>query len=419
MNQAVAEQGARRVIDRCRELATLSEVAGETTRPFLCASARVVQGRMRAWMEDAGLDVRVDGMGNLRACSAGCVAGAPRLLLGSHLDTVPAAGAFDGILGVVLAIEMAAALHGIGPQPAFEVIGFSEEEGVRFSRPFLGSLAVVGRGSEVVSLQDRNGVTVAEALVAFGIEDSGPTELAPEIAAYLEVHIEQGPVLESVGLPLGVVDAIAGQSRYTMRFRGQSNHAGTTPMPLRRDALAAAAEWIVAVESRACAVEGLVATVGRIDTRPGASNIIPGEVMATLDVRHRCDTVREQAAANLVEVARGAASRRGVTVEAHRELSQNATPMDAALVDMLALAAEEATGSPPPRMTSGAGHDAMILAERVPAAMLFVRSPGGLSHHPDESVLTEDVAVALRTLVQFLPRFEARNAAALEGSRHA
>lgn len=411
MTAKQAALGAQRIIDRCRALAVYGEVAGATTRPFLCDSAKAVQQHVRAWMEEAGLLVRIDGMGNVRGVSSTHTAGAPRLLLGSHLDTVPNAGAFDGILGVVLAIEAATELCGEALPYVLEVIAFSDEEGVRFGRPFLGSLAVVGRTAETLAWTDREGISVAEAIASFGLDPAAHTELAPETAGYVEVHIEQGPVLESLGQPLAVVDAIAGQSRYTVYFHGQSNHAGTTPMALRQDALAAAAEWIVTVEEYARRCLGLVATVGRIEVHPGAGNVIPGQATASLDVRHRGDAVRTEAVQTLLGKACTLAARRNVTVTVQSDLDQHAVPMDPNLSGLLRHAAAEATGNTPPHLTSGAGHDAMILAQRVPAAMLFVRSPGGLSHHPDETVLPGDVAAALATMVHFLRSYGRRTGA--------
>ena len=403
MSPEEADLAAARIEQRCREVAAYTETPGETTRPFLCRSAHAVQALVRQWMEAAGLEVRVDGMGNLRGLSTrSSSSAAPRLLLGSHLDTVPAAGAFDGILGVVLAIEAASVVRSHDLPFDVEVIGFSEEEGVRFRRPFLGSLAMIGQGAELLALRDSDGRTVEQALRHVGVDPATPSDIAPQALAYLEVHIEQGPVLDRLGQPLGVVEAIAGQSRCTLRFTGQSNHAGTTPMALRHDALAAAAEWIVLVESRARMQKDLVATVGRVEASPGASNIIAGEVAASLDVRHRDDRVRKGVLHELLDHARASATRRGVALTTHTELDQSAVAMDPALVNLLTRAAFDATAVLPQQMISGAGHDAMILARRLPSAMLFLRSPGGLSHHPDESVLQGDVAAALRTVVNCL-----------------
>ncbi len=419
MTAGEAAAGAERILARCSALALHSEVAGATTRPFLCPSARAVQQQVRGWMQAAGLTVRVDGMGNLRGESSPPRADAPRLLIGSHLDTVPNAGAFDGILGVVLAIEAAEALRGETLPFVLEVIAFSEEEGVRFGRPFLGSLAVVGRATETLAWTDRDGISVAQVLTNFGVDAAAPTALAPETTGYLEVHIEQGPVLESLDQSLAVVDAIAGQSRYTVHFRGRSNHAGTTPMALRQDALTAAAEWIVSVEDRGRSCAGLVATVGRIEAHPGAGNIIPGHVTATLDVRHRDDAIRAEAVLAMLDLARATAAKRNVTVTGQLDLNQSAVAMDPDLSAQVMRAAADATGKAPPRLTSGAGHDAMILAGSVPAAMLFVRSPGGLSHHPDESVLPGDVADALATVVRCLRTYNGKTATPATELTHA
>jgi allantoate deiminase len=363
-------------------------------------------------MEAAGMLVHVDAIGNLCGVYAAASGeAAPRLLLASHLDTVPNAGAFDGILGVLLGIAMVEELHGERLPFAIEVIGFSEEEGVRFSKPFLGSLALLGEMDDTwLARTDARGVSVGDAIRNFGLDPARLPEAVLDDAAfaYLEVHIEQGPVLESEGAALGVVSGIAGQSRLELRFLGQANHAGTTPMLLRHDAMAAAAAWIVAVEQYARRQNGLVATIGRVETRPGAGNVIAGEVIATLDVRHAEDAVRERAKAELLAAAEREAAERGVRVESRVIAQQAAVPMDAALSGLLQGAAERA-GYPARTMISGAGHDAMIVGRRLPAAMLFVRSPGGVSHHPDELVFAEDVEAALATGLEFLRSLDIRS----------
>ncbi|HEY1963511.1 MAG TPA: Zn-dependent hydrolase [Acidobacteriaceae bacterium] len=330
--------------------------------------------------------------------------GSPRLLIGSHLDTVPNAGAFDGILGVVLGVAMVEELRGDLLPFAIEVIGFSEEEGVRFSKPFLGSLALVGKlDADTLARTDHCGISVRQAIDDYGLD---PTQLpaaalANETFAYLEFHIEQGPVLESENTALGIVEALVGQTRMELIFAGQANHAGTTPMHLRHDAIAAAAEWIGAVEDYASSQHGLVATVGKLEAAPGAGNVIAGQVIASLDVRHADDRVREASLLAILKHAETAATRRGVHVTSTMQLEQPAVPLDPHLTDLLSKAAAQA-GFPARRMTSGAGHDAMILAPTIPSAMLFLRSPGGLSHHPDESVLPHDVEAALATAMEFL-----------------
>lgn len=273
----------------------------------------------------------IDAAGNLRGLYPALQAAAPRLLLGSHLDTVPNAGAYDGVLGVLLAVALVESLESRRLPFAVEVIGFSEEEGVRFGMPFIGSRAVAGTlDEELLGRRDANGISVREAIENFGLNPSEiPLAAASEDAlAWLEFHIEQGPVLESLGRPLGVVEAIAAQTRMELTFAGRANHAGTTPMHLRHDALAAAAEWIVAVERTAQNHAGLVATVGCIEAKPGAVNVIPGEARVTLDVRHKTDDLRDRAADILIQLAEEISARRGLTLGRKTLMSQNAVMMD-------------------------------------------------------------------------------------------
>jgi allantoate deiminase len=327
---------AREIIHRCRCLAEISDEPGFTTRPYPSPAFYRAQRIVAEWMTEAGLTVRIDHVGNVR----GVRGPGPRLMIASHIDTVPHAGAFDGVLGVVMGIALARDHDGV------EVAAFAEEE-----VSFLGSRSV---------------------------------EIDGSVSAYLEFHIEQGPVLDTLGLPLGVVDSIVGQSRYEVRFYGKAGHAGTTPMHLRDDALAAAARWIGEVERIARATPGLVATVGKIEAIPGAANVIPGEVRATLDVRHADDAVRA-----------------AFPLPPHtiQLLDQPGVKLDS---DPVARAVQ-AAGYPVHRMASGAGHDAMIIASKLPASMLFLRSPGGISHHPDETVLEADVAAALAVGRLLLP----------------
>jgi allantoate deiminase len=413
------EARADRVIARCLELARCTEVPGEITRTFLAPSMHRVHALIGGWMRAAGMSSYIDAAGNLRGVLAAADPRAPRLLIGSHLDTVANSGAFDGILGVVMGVALVEAIvedarMGTSPETppgaplpfSIEVIGFSEEEGVRFSKPFLGSLALIGQLDAVtLALTDRNGVSVADAIHAFGLDPAElPSALVdPAAFGYVEFHIEQGPVLESEGIPLAVVDAIAGQTRMTLVFTGQANHAGTTPMgALRRDALATAAEWIVELERYATATPGLVATVGKAESSSGAGNVIAGRFTATLDVRHAHDPIRHAAVTHFLEVAHASAKARGCTLAHTTSIDQPAVPMGSQLSALLGAAIARSSGREPRFMTSGAGHDAMIIARRVPAAILFLRSPGGLSHHPDESVLPGDVAAALAAGVEFL-----------------
>jgi len=356
------------------------------------------------WLSPLAVSVTIDAAGNLRGLYPANHPNAPRLLIGSHLDTVPNAGAYDGILGVVLAIALLETLEGRRLPFGIEVIGFSEEEGVRFGVPFIGSRALVGRlDHELLSRRDVHGVSIREAIQNFGLNaDQVPAAtLKDDVLGYVEFHIEQGPVLGNLGRSLGVVEAIAGQSRVELSFAGSANHAGTTPMHLRRDALAAAAEWIIDVERAALSISDLVATVGFVGAKPGAVNVIAGEALATLDVRHGSDNVRTEALSDLIARAEQIAKRRGLSVKTNALLSQRAVAMDTFLADRIEDAIRKA-GCEPHRMVSGAGHDAMIVAEKVPAAMIFLRTPGGISHDPAESVLIEDVAKAIDCGVHLL-----------------
>jgi len=389
---------AETAIARCRKLATFSEDAGGTRRTFLSAPMRDCHSEVSSWMKILGMSVSVDAVGNLRGFYTGASPSAPRILIGSHLDTVPNAGAFDGILGVVLAIALVESLHGLKLPFGIEVVGFSEEEGVRFGVPFIGSRALVGRvDEELLGRKDEHGISIRKAIQDFGLNPNEilKAALSDDVLGYLEFHIEQGPVLDSLGRPLGVVEAIVGQNRLEFVFSGQTNHAGTTPMNLRRDALVAAADWIVAVDNLARGTPDLVATVGFVEAKPGATNVIAGEARVTLDIRHASDHARTQALDKLIRQAESIAARRAVTVKWRTLLSQNAVAMDPFLTEQIEQAIQKA-GCETHRMASGAGHDAMILAERVPAAMIFLRTPGGISHDPAESVHLDDVAKALK-----------------------
>jgi allantoate deiminase len=394
---------AREVIRVCRQLATYSEEPGVTTRTFLSPPMHDVHAQLTHWMQRVGMTVGVDAAGNLRGVYSASFDTTERLFIGSHLDSVPNAGAFDGILGVVLGIALVDLLGGRRLPFAIEVIGFSEEEGVRFGVPFIGSRALAGTlDDELLQRCDANGISVLDAIVGFGLDPSRlPAARIERGLGYLEMHIEQGPVLDSLALPLGVVTAIAGQTRLDMTFLGAANHAGTTPMTMRRDALAAAAEWVGVVESEASSVPGLVATVGRMNVSPSVTNVVPGQVIASLDVRHVDDDERGAAVERLVSSAHLIAERRGIEVTWDMHLDQSSVSMDASLTETLAQSVERA-GSTVHLMASGAGHDAMILAPCLPVTMLFVRSPGGISHHPDEDVREDDVTAALAAGRQLL-----------------
>jgi allantoate deiminase len=354
----------------------------------------------------------VDPAGNLRGVWKPPNGGDRRLLLGSHIDTVPDAGAYDGVLGVILALEWVRLAEEAVLPTTIEVIAFSEEEGVRFGVPFIGSRAAAGRfDPALLALQDAEGITVAEAIRSFGLDPAAIDEARVDRDAlgFVEIHIEQGPILEAEKRSLGVVNRIVGQTRLSFEFAGQANHAGTTPMPMRRDALAGAAEWISAVEAFAARTEGLAATVGRIAVEPNAANVIAGKARVSLDVRHALDAEREAAVEQMIARAEAIAAQRALQVEHKRQMNEPAVPMDERLTAYL-VDALEAAGFPPRTMPSGAGHDAMVMATRMPAAMLFLRSPAGISHHPSETVLEEDVEAALHVGRRFLERMAADSA---------
>ncbi|HEX3371002.1 MAG TPA: allantoate amidohydrolase [Candidatus Acidoferrales bacterium] len=388
---------AEKVIARCKRLASVTEVRGSTCRTFLSIAMRECYRVVGDWMEAAGAEVSIDAAGNLRGFYPAEQSNAPRLLLGSHLDTVPNAGAYDGVLGVVLAVSLLETLEDRRLPFAIEVIGFSEEEGIRFGTPFIGSRALVGKvDDELLKRTDTNGVSVRTAIENFGLKPAQISKAAMDknTLAYLEFHIEQGPVLESLGIPLGVVEGIAGQTRAECTFLGSANHAGTTPMNLRHDAMSGAAEWILEVERVAKREKGLVATVGRAAVTPNAANVIAGQVRLSLDLRHKSNDVRTRAAEFLAVQAEEIAHRRGLTVERKTVLNQPAVSMDSFLTNQIEQAAAK-IGCKMHRMFSGAGHDAMILAGQIPTGMIFLRTPSGISHHPSESVGVEDVAKAM------------------------
>lgn len=396
---------ADRIVARCQELAKFTDEPGQIQRTFLSPAMRECMQAVRGWMEASGMTVAIDAAGNVRGRYAG--SSEMCLVVGSHLDTVPNSGAFDGVLGVMIGLALVEELNGKRLPFAIEVIGFSEEEGVRFKLSFIGSRAVVGRlDRDVLQTEDAAGISVLQAITAFGLDPSGMSQcvFGQNVAGFLEFHIEQGVMLESENMSLGVVQAIAGQSRAEITFTGRARHAGTTPMHLRNDAVAGAAEWVSEVERVGLMTPGLVATVGDLRTHPGAGNVIAGQLKASLDVRHAHDDVRKQAVSHLLAQARAIAQRRGLGVAVKMQMDQPAVAMDAGLC-ALARDAIRSVGVQPVAMVSGAGHDAMIVTERVPATMIFLRSPGGISHHPDESVRVEDVENALAAGLAFLDRF--------------
>ena len=394
-------------MERCDVLGACSEEPEQLTRPFASDAMRRVHEHVAAWMRESDLAVRRDNIGNLRGRYESATGEGSTLLIGSHLDSVRGAGKYDGPLGVMVALAAVQRLHDKGARLPFaiEVVGFADEEGLRYGTPYLGSRALAGEFDLAdLELADAKGVTMAEAITSFGgdakrLADDRWAE--GELLGYVEVHIEQGPVLEARDKPVGVVSAIAGQSRNSLTFTGVAAHAGTTPMDSRKDALVAASMFVQAVEGYAGSHKGLVATVGQLAVRPGAANVVPGEVTLSLDVRHADNDIRLLASERLIDIAQEIANHRSIALT-NNLISQNPTvPCSPGPTALLARAVE-AVGYPSLKLASGAGHDAAVMAGLTEVAMLFVRCKGGISHHPDESVTEEDVAVAIDVLGKFL-----------------
>ena len=402
-----------RAVARCDLLGVppYSGTADGLFRGYLSPAHRATVDRVGAWMVEAGMAVRLDPAANLIGRYEGETPGAPALLIGSHLDSVRDAGLYDGPLGVMLGIECVAALTAEGRRLPFaiEVIGFGDEEGSRFPAAMLTSRAVAGTlDAAMLDLRDPAGIAVEEARAAFlpqGVAPFAEARRVPaDILAYVEAHIEQGPALEAAGLAVGTVTGIAAQRRFAVIVTGQAGHAGTCAMPLRRDALAAAAEMVLAIE--ACAREAgsdLVATVGRLVAAPGAANVVPGRVEFTIDVRSGDAAVRDAAADDILARLATIAARRGVELAIDRVHDLPPSPCDPRLMDLLD-AATLARGQPVHRLVSGAGHDAMVMAALCPTAMLFIRCKSGISHNPAESVAPADVDIAFAILRDFIDR---------------
>lgn len=372
-------------------------------RPYLGPAHLAAIEQVSLWMHEAGMTTRLDAAGNLIGRYG---EGAKTFILGSHIDSVRDGGRYDGPLGVMLGIECVAALQGEALPFAIEVYAFGDEEGSRFPASMLCSRAVCGHlDPAALDVADRDEVTLYEALQAIGRNAEHFLEARrdpSELIGYLEAHIEQGPVLEAEGLALGVVTAIAAQARYEIVVEGMAGHAGTTSMGLRKDALTAAAEMVLAAEAVARAgADDLVATVGRMTVAPGAANVVPGKVTFTLDVRAGSDAARNAAAEDIVDAIMEISVRRRVDVRLKLIHDLPASPCDPAFMDALSDAVA-ATGQIPRRLVSGAGHDAMMFARIVPSAMLFIRCKDGISHNPLESVTGEDCEQAFRAMLHFI-----------------
>jgi allantoate deiminase len=406
-----ARPSAQRIWDQCEALAKLSELAGGLTRVYLSDEQRRANELVLGWMREAGMSARLDAAGNCVGRYEGGRPGAPALVLGSHLDTVRDAGRYDGMLGVVAGIECVRTLHLAGRRLPFavEVIGFADEEGTRFNATLLGSRAVAGTFKpEVLDATDRDGVSMRAALRAFGLDPDRIGEAAKrreDVLAYAELHIEQGPVLEAEGLPVGVVTAINGATRLAVEVNGMAGHAGTVPMNLRQDALAAAAECVLAIERRCSGVPELVGTVGKLECLPGAVNVVPGKVRFTIDIRSPRDAERLAAVADALGELAAIAARRNVAIRPTQTHEGRTAPCAGWLQAQLgeAIAAE---GLPVRRLPSGAGHDGMAMIDLADIGMLFVRCEKGISHNPAEAITLADAETGARVLLRFIEDFD-------------
>ncbi len=405
--QAQAAGTASEVVRRCEILGGFSEEPDRLTRRFATEPMRRANEAVAGWMRAVGLSVRLDAIGNLIGRYEASDPQARTLLLGSHLDSVRDAGKYDGPLGVLVALAALERLAARGERLPFavELYAFADEEGLRYHTAYLGSRVVASSfDPALLARADADGISMADAIRAFGGDPDRLAESArrrDDLLGYVEAHIEQGPALEARGLPVGIVSAIQGQSRIAVTCTGEAGHAGTVPMPLRRDALCAASELVLAVEAYARNQQGAVATVGQLEVAPGASNVIPGRVTLSLDLRHPDDAVREELCDALRSSAREIAASRGLTLD-WRVLQTNPAVVCAPRLSGLLVRAIAAAGHEPVALPSGAGHDGVALSAMTEIAMLFVRCKGGVSHSPLESVDEADVAVSIDVMQRFL-----------------
>jgi allantoate deiminase len=404
------------IVGRINELGAISETPEHLARFFLTREHRTAADLILTWMRSAGMHAHLDAIGNVCGRYEGERPVLPCLMLGSHYDTVRDAGRWDGPLGLITAISCVADLHKRGRRLPFaiEVVGFADEEGVRFASTLLGSRAVAGTfDASVLNARDNTGLAMRDALVQFGLDPEhigAAARIRRELHGYIELHIEQGPVLETEQLPVGVVTAISGATRLAASLTGMAGHAGTVPMRLRRDALAGAAECISVIEELCRTdTDGLVGTVGYIHARPGATNVIPGQVSFTIDLRAATDSHRTRATADIVRHIEAVAKRRKLVLQVDVTHENRTVPCAPWLKAQVAEAIA-AEGYRVFELPSGAGHDGMAMIDIADVGMMFVRCRGGISHHPDEHVDKADADVGARVLLRFIENFRPRSA---------
>lgn len=400
-----------RARERCDQLgiAPFSDRDDVLFRPWLGPAYRETVEQITAWIRAAGMTPSVDQAANIIGHYPGTTRDAPVLLIGSHIDSVDNAGRYDGMLGVMLGLEVVAHFHKAGRRFPFaiDVIGFGDEEGSRFPTYMICSRAVAGVLRPVdPQVMDADGVTIGDALADWGqTVDTLPQARRPRLLAYVEAHIEQAPHLERAGKPLGIVRGIASQYRYVATFTGAAAHAGTA-MSERQDALAASAEAVLAIESiGANGPDDLVTTVGTLSIPNGAPNIVPGAVCFSIDIRALDPALRASAAEAIRIALEEIAARRGVAVKLERVQDLLGAPCDPDLSSLMTRAVKSVVPGDPPALVSQAGHDAMVMARAAPMAMLFLRCKGGISHNPAEAVLDADVEAARQALIAFVEQF--------------
>lgn len=400
-------------MSRCDQLAEVSEPGEGVTRLYLSPEHRLAANRIENWMRAAGMDVRLDEAGNVVGRYHSITGGGPYIVIGSHQDSVVHGGKYDGPLGIVVAIDCVAVLNSQNRRPSFgiEVVAFGDEEGSRFRTTLAGSRAIAGYFSDdLLSASDANGTTLKEAMIAFGLDPqlvSRASHSRSDVLAYIEVHIEQGPVLQNEDLPIGIVSAISGQSRVLFTIASAPNHAGTVPMRLRHDPLLAASEIALATERVAMRHENTVGTVGVLQVDPGLVNVIPGLITMSLDLRAELDEVRSKAYGEIFAALREITHRRGVSFEASTLLDLPSCPCAPWIVKQLETSVRR-NGIRPIQLTSGAGHDGMAMSRLTDIGMIFVRCKDGVSHSPKESITAEDAAFAAGTLQDFIENFKPR-----------